>query len=243
MRYLFVGGPARSGTTAFVQLINRHPDVALGIERYKFLYNKDPKNLGPHLFESERFFCFDSRETNVRSDKLGDLDDFKKKFELAEYRGDKMPHVMRYHRILNRRFPQCRFIIMYRDIHRICSSWNTRAKNPKDRWSENNDFRIAVGAINKEMQCAADFQEEHPARCLIVRYENIFGPGAPDTAAAILDWLELKHAPQLFAAVQKNRAVASRISDKPMLEYDGQREYIQQHIDWSVIERIEAIAV
>jgi hypothetical protein len=132
---------------------------------------------------------------------------------------------------------------MYRDVHRICSSWNTRAKNPKDSWAETNDFRIAVDAINKEMHGAADFQKEHPARCLIVRYENIFGPGALDTASAILDWLELKHHPLFFAAVEKNRVIATRISGKPMLEHEGQQEYIREHIDWSVIERIEAVAV
>jgi hypothetical protein len=264
MRYLFVGGPARSGTSAFAHLLNHHPRIALGMERYKYLYNlrtkkhasfwwpnwvqwltgHDPiaKDIGPHLFESERFFRFDNAETNIGAARLGNPK-FKRKFERATYRGDKVPSMMRFYQSLNKGLPESRFIIVYRDVYRVCSSWNKRAQDPEDHWPATKNFKVAVDAINLELSRAANFQSEHPGRCLIIRNENIFGPDGLDTLAALLDWLELRRHPSITLALKKKMEIAERLKDKPLLEYDGQRDYIQQNIDWSVIGRIEAVAL
>jgi hypothetical protein len=245
MKYLFIGGPARSGTTGFTALINRHPRVALGIERYKFLYPNANRHgeIGPQMFEAERFFGFDPRETNIGPARLGPLEPFKQKFEASIYRGDKVPHIMRYRRILDEALPGCRFIIMYRDVNRICSSWNHRAQNSKDHWAENNNFKIAVGAINKELGAAVQYQKKFPDRCLIVRYESIFGSGGVEAMRRILDWLDLAHSPHLIKAVQGNLLKAENIRSKPLLELEGQREFIQTEINWSVINQAEAVAI
>src|SRR3954447_3438832 len=122
MRYLFVGGPARSGTSAFVNLLNCHPRIALGTERYKRLYKAHPNGLnaifarwwagknrnqgdiGPHLFETERFFRYDKAETNIGAAKLKNPK-FGRKFERATYRGDKVPSVMRFYPQLSEKIP------------------------------------------------------------------------------------------------------------------------------------------
>jgi sulfotransferase family protein len=264
MKYLFIGGPARSGTTGFAQLINRHPQVALGIERYKFLYPGASRyflypgvirrllylgavrrhdEIGPQLFEADRFFRFDPSETNIGPERLGPLEAFQQKFETSLYRGDKIPHIMRYRQILDKALPGCRFIIMYRDVNRICSSWNQRAQNSKDRWAEENNFTKAVGAINRELGAAVQLQKTSPDRCLIVRYENIFGSAAIETMGRILDWLGLAHSPHLMKAVQGNLVKAEQIRSKPLLELDGQQEFIQAEINWSVINEAEAAAI
>ena len=241
MRYLFVGGPARSGTSAFTRLINTHPSIVLGMERYKFFYPK--RSVSPDLFEDPRFFNPQPDETNVSMARMGDVDVLRRNFESAEYRGDKVPHILRYYKHFNEYLPGCKFIIMYRNIHRICSSWNVRAERKGDSWSPTNDFRVAVDAVNKELRSAVNLHKEQPSRFLIARYENVFSSTSLDTMGKILDWLEVKPHPQLAMAIEKNMKIAERIKNKPLLEYDGQREYIQQNIDWPVIERVESIAV
>jgi hypothetical protein len=244
-KYLFIGGPARSGTTAFAQLINRHRRIAIGIERYKFIYPNASRRaeIGPQLFEAGRFFRFDPSETNIGPARLGPLDVFQRKFAAAVYRGDKIPHIMRYRRIIDKALPGSRFIIMYRDVNRICSSWNQRALNSQDHWAEKNDFRVAVTAINTELSAAVRFQRKFPHRCLIVRYENIFGSAAVETMQRILDWLGLPHSPHLLKAVQTNLTKAEIIRAKPLLELEGQRQFIRSEINWSVIQQVETVAI
>jgi len=243
VRFLFIGGAARSGTTAFVRLLNRHPAIALGIERYKFVYGKRPEHVGPHLFDSDRFFAFNNEETNILGTFLGPIEDFKVKFENAAYRGDKIPSVMRYRNNLIKKLPGCKFIILYRDIYRVCSSWNQRAQDPNDRWGAHQDFTAAVKAVNRELSSAVDLRQRQPARCLIVRYENIFGPNALSTMSTIVGWLKVGPHPRFMKAVELNREEAMRLREKPLLEHEGQREFIKKHIDWAVTEKAEALAV
>lgn len=241
--YLFIGGPARSGTTAFVKLLNAHPRIAIGTERYKFVYHRKREDVGPHLFESDRFCNLDESETNIGQARLGNIEFLKTKVDRALVRGDKVPHIMRYQDLLMHKFGTCRFIVMHRDVYRICSSWNVRASNPNDRWAPTNDFRVAVDAINNEMGRALSLHLAEPERCLFVRYENIFGPNAPSSMSQILEWLKLPSHPRLMAVVEKNMAVAAKLTEKSLLEVRGQREFIEKRIEWPVIREIDRLAV
>lgn len=242
-RYLFVGGPPRSGTTAFTNLLNSHPKIALGLERYKFIYGPHPDEVSEDLFKRERFFQLEERETNVKSPKMMNSDQFKKKFDRVVYKGDKVPNILRYHRTLNERLLRCRYIILYRNVYRICSSWNVRAKNPNDHWPEKNDFRVAVDAINKEMALAAVLQRKQPQRYLIVRYENVFGENGHATVARTLDWLKLKEHPRVMKAFANSRKIAAKVEEKPLVELDDQREFVDRNINWSVVKQVEAVAI
>ena len=70
MKYCFVFGCPRSGTTAVARLLQAHPRVVIGMERYKFLLSRrrDRGTFGPTLFERERFFDFRAGDTNVNPD-------------------------------------------------------------------------------------------------------------------------------------------------------------------------------
>src|SRR5215469_6731787 len=68
--YLFVGGCARSGTTAFVQLLNAHSEIFIGNERYLYLYPrikeaaaKDNGYFNTERFKPERFSLIHPGET------------------------------------------------------------------------------------------------------------------------------------------------------------------------------------
>ena len=41
--FLFISGTPRSGTTVLTLLLSYHEKIALGIERYKYLYNNNKK--------------------------------------------------------------------------------------------------------------------------------------------------------------------------------------------------------
>ena len=242
-RYLFIGGPPRSGTTAFVRLMNKHPGIFLGSERYKFVYGKKQEDVGPHLFEAERFLQPTPDETNISQRQFKDPERAKARLDRAIYLGDKVPRIMRYQRILNERFPSSRFIIMYRDVHRVCSSWNRRAEDVNDNWPATNNFKVAVEAINSELRAAVAFCKDEPARCLIVRYENLFGPNGINALEKILDWLKIRHHPRIMDAIDANQSTATQIQSKELLELEGQREFIADHIDWGIIRQAEALAV
>jgi hypothetical protein len=242
MKYLFVGGPQRSGTTAFVSMLNRHPQIALGVERYKRLYGKKGE-ASPALFEAERFFAIQPDETNVEWSRYGDRKTFERKFLTATYRGDKVPNILRYQERLSSGLPGAKFLIMYRDVNRVCGSWNRRALDDRDAWDVENDFRMAVSVINDELTRALRFHRRRPDRCLIVRYENIFGEAGRETLSKILDWLGLPFDEQMAKALEDNREKASKVQSKPLLELDGQREFVKAGIDWEVIKEVEMVAI
>src|SRR2546423_1804094 len=95
-QYLFLCGVPRSGTTAACQLLNSHPHIVMGVERYKYLYsNASADGLDRSLFERGRFFEFKDSDTNVlrKGAMAGVYDKMETKFDQALYIGDKLPRI------------------------------------------------------------------------------------------------------------------------------------------------------
>ena len=89
-KYLFVGGLARSGTSALTELLNGHSEIAIGMERYKYLFgNGELFTRGEELFEKQKFFEWSPTETNVQ------LDD--KKYQRMYERIERKYHQVSYH--------------------------------------------------------------------------------------------------------------------------------------------------
>ena len=150
-RILFLTGVARSGTTAMAQLLNRHPDICLGIERYKAKFLRRSEFEGAD-FTPERFFDFRASDTNILPGNAakwrGIYDRMAEKFPGARVVGDKIPHLYEKFDACSQVFPEAKWIYMLRDINGVASSWNARAGNPKDKWSSKRDFRAAVETWN-----------------------------------------------------------------------------------------------
>ena len=67
-RFLFVCGVARSGTTVLARLLNNHPQVAVGVERYKYRFMRRALPADPaSLFTRERFFSYDPEDSQHNS--------------------------------------------------------------------------------------------------------------------------------------------------------------------------------
>jgi len=245
LKYLFVGGPPRSGTTALAKLLNHHPKIAIGIERYKYLYHNAARNceIGPGLFESQRFFDIRQEETNVKGHAYENFRELQRKFHSAYYRGDKLPGVARMHATLDRTLHRTRYIFIYRDVERVCSSWNARAENPRDAWPEKNDYRMAVRWMNADFRRIHALATGKPKKFILVNYDELFGENGGVLLAALLRQLGLTPHPHIARYLQKNIETYRSLSLKPLHLNDGHRKFIQANVDWAMVGKIKEISL
>ena len=68
-RILLISGVARSGTSAMVYFLNRHPQCAIGMERYKHRFATS-SGFSEELFDQARFFEFQEADTDVNPARL-----------------------------------------------------------------------------------------------------------------------------------------------------------------------------
>ena len=237
--FVFVMGAARSGTTAMAELLNHHPRVCLGIERFKYV-----KALSPALFEEERFFAFDAKDTNI----LPGLDEhwrgiyeaMRFKWPGAVVHGDKLGA-----RLLGRvleGFPDARIVYMLRGIDGVASSWNARARKGDGRWPASNDFRAAVPSWNTVNAAALEARSARPSRMLVVEYERFFSGGA-GPAEQLAAWLGVEPATGFLAAhAASSTHYRDVVAGKPREPMPGQSEFIRANADLATYGKLLAIA-
>jgi len=157
MKHLFVCGCPRSGTTALGTLLNRHPSIALGIERFKHIaMGRRGAEFGPALFEHDRFLDILAEDTNT----IGQNKHLAKKFATThEIRmvGDKIPRLYRRLPFLREAFPGAALVVIFRDPVAVALSWQARADSPKDQWPAENgadkaleEWQVSVDAVSEE---------------------------------------------------------------------------------------------
>lgn len=177
-KQIFVCGTGRSGTTALARLLNTHPEIVVGIERYKnrLMTAKSPAGLD-ELFTKERFFTFHPEDTNINLERsyLNDTAKAKRKFDAATYIGDKVPNLYRRLELVDQAFADCIVVYVVRDPVHVAASWQRRATNPDDSWPAENDYRKAVCDWNESIRLAAKARRVLGGRILYVAYERVFG--------------------------------------------------------------------
>lgn len=229
--YAFVLGAARSGTTAMAELLNAHPHVCMGIERYKYFVGRG-KRLSEQMFEKDRFFRFDPRETNILAEKRrweGIYKAMSEKWQDAQVVGDKLaarvlPYVLRD-------LPDPLIIYMLRDINQVASSWNVRALKARGSWPGHNDYRAAVPKWNQANSTALRHMSALGRRMLIIEYEQFFSGGQVHIAR-LADLLGVSLHPSLVAAYEKaTHHYRTGVAVKSPTVLDGQVEFIEQQAD------------
>jgi hypothetical protein len=170
--YAFLCGCGRSGTTALVELVNRHPDVAIGYERFADRAIKG--TLTPDLFTPERFADFQKGDT-FRSSYAGDpiREQVVHKFHSARVVGDKVPTLFRNLDQLDA-FDDPKVVFIVREPFAVAQSFVARARNPEDKgWAFEHDHRAAVIEFNEALQAIQAYVASgKPA--LVLDYSALF---------------------------------------------------------------------
>ena len=231
-RQLFVCGAARSGTTAMARLLNTHPDIVLGIERFKtrLLHADDGEDLAG-LFERERFFDFQPGDTNINCHRSyrGNTARAARKFDEAVYVGDKVPNLYRRLAFVAERFPDCRFVHMLRNPLYVALSWRARALDADDAWPAENDYRQAVADWNESVRVALDAQRTLGGRIAFVSYDRIFGARGCGVWRELMRRLELSpRANSLTRSFMQKANQRGRAVREAPVEV---REYVERHVD------------
>ncbi len=176
-RHLFIAGCPRSGTSALAFLLNEHPHVALGFERFK----RVRAQLDPFHFSAAQFFSPVLAETDIRGELL--YRRLRARWEGGSVAvvGDKVPLYTRVLPQLLARFPHARVAVLVRDPLAVARSFKRRAEDPEDWWPAENDHRLAVRMWNEALAAvhAVDGEraregEEEEGRVALLSYEALF---------------------------------------------------------------------
>ena len=247
VRPLFVGGCARSGTTAFADYLNQHEEIMLCQERYKGRQRK----VSWDLFSFERIMDFRPEETEKpplglsveafierHAQLLASKDPAKLKWV-----GDKGPFYVRSMELLVERNPGARFIMLYRPLEEVAESWEARANNPEDPWLSERGYEKSVETWNQAMRGMRKFADASPApRMLIISYHDFFSsnetvmPQISRFLGMDFDESVVNHWSEASARFEDSRREKKRLSQE-------QLSYLNLHADraaenW-VLERLQ----
>jgi len=243
---VFICGVGRSGTTALAELLNSHPLVCIGIERFKYL-NLRKRNFSAELFHKDRFFEFRPDDTNIIPNNENNwarmYSSMKEKYDNAKVVGDKIPDLFLAIDNINSGCEGAKFIYIVRDIDRVAASWNARAMNAADRWPESNDFRAAVDMWNRANQIILKKLHELPEQICVVSYERFFS-GDVMELDRLCSFLDISRDPNLetkyFEACQ--HYLTNLVQKEPMV-LAGQREFIEQNADFDSYKDLMTFSV
>ncbi len=128
-----VFGVARSGTSALGRAINHDPGCFCGIEYFHAEWRLDYATLGM----PESFFSPDHKATVPRNTQRTQ-DILRAKLDAGEVvaYGNKHPHYFVMLEQLHRQLPNLRSICIHRRANDVADSFDRRAANPLDSWSE-----------------------------------------------------------------------------------------------------------
>lgn len=174
MKYLFIAGCARSGTSALTHLIGSHSKIILGMERYGHIVSPSNFSLTKEHFIKERFLNIQKDDTFYSSfEKFHSWDpNLIEKFGTHEYIGDKRPELYLVYDELYKKFDDPIILFIYRNIYEVAASWNDRAAKG-DGWPSHKDFTKSiyswVDSIQMTLKAIAKGYNVLP-----INYESLF---------------------------------------------------------------------
>ena len=241
--YLIVSGVARSGTTALGELLNAHPDVCLGIERFKFQYLR-ANNYSNTLFERDRFFDFRPEDTNLDPEKRPAwkpvYTQIAEKWDNARIIGDKVPDLLPVLVDFITENPDYRYIVILRNLKDVALSWQTRADKPRDAWPAEKDFTAACDSWSEQHVLLHDMMRIKPVRqkVLLLDYDAMYGDLA-QTEAAILGFLGLEASEEFTGMLHQH---AQFINERPSRKIPKKFQDVYKTVEQGHIRGLRKVA-
>lgn len=154
-RPLFVGGNARSGTTALVQLLNCHPAILVLMERYltEFLHGQ----LTSAHFARDRLLAGGEKAPPAA------------RLDAATYVGDKYPALSTGFDLIDREFPGAALVYVVRNPVSVAESYQARF----DAGSWKRDARRGIAHWNDSVRLGLA-RARAGKRLIVVAYEQLF---------------------------------------------------------------------
>lgn len=172
---LFIAGCPRSGTSAFADYLNDHPEVLVAIERYNRL-----KEITSDLFARERLLDFRPEDTGQPRGYVEDLVR-RKRWESLRWVGDKRPTYFFHYAGVAARNPGARFVYVYRPLEAVAESFQEKRERPGG-WALT--VEDAVRLWNAGIRRTRRFALSGAAPLLVVDYDGFFSD--PEGWATVL---------------------------------------------------------
>jgi glycosyltransferase involved in cell wall biosynthesis len=196
---LFIAGCPRSGTSAAVFLLNEHPRIALGFERFK----RTRAQLEPFHFTPGQFFAPVLAETDIRGELL--YRRLRERWQRGSVAvvGDKVPLYWRVLPELLERFPRGRLILLVRDLEDVAASFERRARDPGDWWPAENDHTLAVTMWSEALRRVREAEcGGYGEQIFLLPYESLLA-GEQRWLQAMLAFIGLPSSARLRAEHQR----------------------------------------
>jgi len=222
--HLFVSGCPRSGTTALTRLLNLHPSIVVGLERYKNVFGRQ-KFVTKDMFEADRFFDFHPDDSNFLPEKSQQARDFyekaRTKFSTATFIGDKYPQFFRFYGGIFKNLPDAKIVFIFRDPSYVAQSWERRSLDSSD-WPSKNDARRAIAYWNDALAYTLAYTQIKKSAFVFVDYEQFF-------AGREQSLIELFH----LVGAEVTRAIQDTVAQEAADEFKRSQEVLARDVELS----------
>ena len=183
-KHLFVCGAAGCGGSDVANLLNTHPAVVLGLERYSRIFSRaETRDDWQTLFDSERFLSPAPGDSDEAPPLLPDeANALERKFGEAAYVGDKVDSLYARLDFLRDTYPECTAIQVVRDPVFAVTAWlrGREAMVPgQDAAPLANELKDEaddlVGRWNESVTSAFAARKRFGRRFVCVSYDRLFG--------------------------------------------------------------------
>lgn len=244
---LFIAGCPRSGTTALTRLVNLHPEVVVGMERYKGLYSKR-EGFSADLFRRDRFFDYRDNDSSFLPSTNAKAATFyanaDEKFDRAKFVGDKYPQFFRHYDVLFKNFPDAHVIFVFRNPYFVAQSWQRKAEDSTS-WPSQNDSKRAASYWNDALAYTLAYRSMKTRSFTFVEYEDFF---AAQTVGlfALLSRIGATMTPDLEAAIApgsaREFAGSATVLEQPLSLPKDVVRGIRDRVDQTMHRRARRIA-
>lgn len=237
IKYLFIAGCARSGTTILAKFIGSHQQVVMGIERFSKLEKEKNFKLKKTHFTPNRFL--DVRDTD-RVLKMRNWDDaFVRKVESMNYKyiGDKQPGFFLVYDKLFSEFPEAKILFIFRDVEEVMNSWQNRVKKGTN-WPATKDFKQALIKWEVSIENTLQAMKEYPNQIAPINYKDFFKKY--DNFSPILDWLGLTIDSSTHQSINNYKNFTKRAPQKIP---DYITDYAKEHARFELYEEINQLSL